>query len=97
MGLAATSLEFILEELASGCVTIHNYRDSAFLSASLADRFADAFRAARYQHNFVLDLKVHGERAVAVYDGLDFVCITSASAAKIQETSIDGIVGTGDK
>jgi hypothetical protein len=44
-------------------VPIHRDGNSAFLSARFGDGRANAFRAARHQHNFIFELQIHGERA----------------------------------
>src|ERR1700739_1652319 len=65
--LATLSLKFVLEVLASSGVAIHRDRDGSFLSTGFADCLTYPLGSARYQYDFVLDLKVHSQRAV--YDG----------------------------
>jgi hypothetical protein len=94
LGLAMLSPEFILQTLASRRVTIHNHRQGALLSACSADGCSYSFGAARYQYDFTFDLKVHGKRkAMRDSERLRKQCL----AAKIEEPSIDGIVGPGDE
>src|SRR6516164_6707552 len=50
--LATIRLEFRLKLLASSSIAIYSYGNGALLSA------------ARYQHNLILDLEIHGERAI---------------------------------
>jgi hypothetical protein len=51
-----------VELLARRCISIDGDRNGALFRAHPGDSRADAFRATGHEHNFVLELEVHGER-----------------------------------
>jgi hypothetical protein len=62
--LATIRLEFRLKLPASSSIAIYSYGNGALLSAGFAYGLTNALSAARYQHNLILDVEIHGERAI---------------------------------
>ena len=56
---------------------------------------ANALRAARHEHNLILELKVHGETQSGSWTGI--LSRTTSLAAKSQETSVDWVVGPSNE
>jgi hypothetical protein len=77
------------------------------LGTGFDDGRADTFRAARYQHYFILELQIHGlqinelkivaKRGPRSYPAPRVEAVTKTLAAKIQETSVNRVVRTCDE